>query len=496
MAKSEKVVEAILQASDNGTVADYLVRRAADPVDPEWIRLWGRISKEGEFALLERGDRLIDLRLAEFCQHKTTARALFHRDDEDTVLRALVLSNRAQSFALPEALFRDITEEEWKDDPERHPLYRVESLLQRITLEEVQALFENPAISESFLAKFLMASHYPRASRVMYWKALPPEMRHQALWALSRNPLLQRWASESRKGAVAVDRLGCTNAAWGLLRLLDVTVPNVQALAELCEQLAVVWARDLAESLQRWIPQDDEERERELEDNRQRRLSAYQRVRRAASAALLIAGSMSQKDLLQSDDLALRCGAYMGGGFSLLDVPMTPELMQQGIRRDGWFAAQSMLQNPVCWKTAEGREVMLSSEARESDPPPSLPIVDAYVQKRIEDVSEADLKAWVENLTPEDRADLDPFLNNDDRYEPASYEELKDRLRTQQQSLEKFHKEHPEWFTDESQKVGDDQSAITATQFAQIRKTLKNLTLWQSIQFCLLVGALAVLFFR
>jgi hypothetical protein len=43
MAKSEKVVEAILQASDNATVTDYLVRRAADPVDPEWIRLWRRI---------------------------------------------------------------------------------------------------------------------------------------------------------------------------------------------------------------------------------------------------------------------------------------------------------------------------------------------------------------------------------------------------------------------------------------------------------------------
>jgi hypothetical protein len=274
---------------------------------------------------------------------------------------------------------------------------------------------------------------------------------------------------------------------------LDVTVPNVQALAELCEQLAVVWPRDLAESLQRWIPQDDEERERELEDNRQGHLSAYQRVRRAASAALLRAGRISQKDLLQSDDLALRCGAYKGSGFSLLDVPLTLEVMQQGIRRDRWFAAQSMLQNPVCWKTAEGRELMLSDEAREENLPPR-PIVDAYVQNIIEDLSEADLKAWVEKLTPEDRAELDPFLNNDERL--ASNEELKDRLRTQQQSLEKFHKEHPEWFADESQKVGDDQSAITATQLAQIRKTLTSVARWQSIQFCLFVGALAVLFFR
>lgn len=496
MAKSEKVVEAILQASDNATVADYLVRRAADPVDPEWIRLWGGISKEGEFALLERGDRLIDLRLAEFCQHKTTARALFHRDDEDTVLRALVLSNRAQSFALPEALFRDITEEEWKDDPERHPLYRVESLLQRITLEEVQALFENPAISESFLAKFLMASHYPPASRVMYWQALPPEIRHQALWALSRNPLLQRWASERRKGAVVVDRLGCTNAAWGLLKLLDVTVPNVQALAELCEQLIGPVRRnerELAESLQRWVPQDDDEREREQEDNRQKRLSAYQRVRRAASATLLRSRKTSQTDLLQSDDLALRCGAYMGGGFSILDVPMTPELMQQGIRRDGWLAAQSMLQNPVCWKTAEGRELMLSEEAM-ANFPDRRPIVDAYVDKIHEDLSEADLKAWVENLTPEDRAVLDPFLNKDERI--ASDEEMEDRLRTQQQWLERSRKEHPDWFTDNAQKIGDDQSAIPATQLAQIRKSLASVARWQSIQFCLVVGALAVLFFR
>jgi hypothetical protein len=466
MAKSEKVVEAILQASDNATVADYLVRRAADPVDPEWIRLWGGISQEGEFALLERADRLVDLRLAEFCQHKTTARALFHRDDEDTVLRSLVLSNRTQSFALPEALFRDATEEEWKDYPEGHPLYRVESLLMRITEEETRALFENPAISRRFLAQFLMAKHYPHSSRFMYWQALQPEMRNHALRALAGNPLWQQW--KVFEGSTPE-----LYAAWGLLGLLEVTAPYPYLLAELCEELPTVWDDDLATALQRWIPQNDEEREREVEDNRRGDLSNYQRIRRAASAALLKAGRMSQKDLVQSDDLALRCGAYMGGSFSLLDVPMTPELMQQGIRRDGWFAIQSMLRNPSCWKTAEARALILSTEEEHE--------VMLATGEEDDDTTHPRLEYW-------------------------DYEY---RKRERKRWLEKFQKEHPEWFQLKAKQTADRdpvdaavdtsaerQSAFTSAQLADVRKTLTNVARWQTIQFCLLVVLLAALFFR
>jgi hypothetical protein len=418
MAKSEKVVEAILQASDNATVADYLVRRAANPVDPEWIRLWGSISQEGEFALLERGDRLIDLRLAEFCRYRTTARALFHRDPADTVLRSLVLSNRTQWFALPEDLFPDLPEEQWDAAPEMDQLYGIESFLQRITSEEARALFENPAISRSFLAHFLMHKRYPSSARFMYWQALQPEMRNQALRALSTNPLWQRWK-------VFEDSKGEEYAAWGLLRL-DVTVPNAHALAELCEQLPPVWDDDLAGALQRWTPQDDDERERELKDNREGDLSNYQCIRRAASAALLKGGRMSQKDLLQSDDLALRCGAYMGGGFSLLDVPMTPELMQQGIRRDGWFAVQSMLRNPSCWKTAEARELMLSNEEEHE-------LMLSTVEED-SDTSKPRLEYW----------------------------EYEYRKRERNQWLKKFQKEHPEWFKAETKQT-DDNDALDTT---------------------------------
>jgi hypothetical protein len=473
MAKSEKVVEAILQASDNRTVADFLVRRAADPVDPDWLSLWGGISKEGEFALLERGDRLIDLRLAEFCRYSVTARALFHRDPADTVLRALVLSNRTQFLRLPEDLFPDVPEEQWQYTG--HPSYDIESFLQRITSEEGQALFENPAISESFLSYFLMHGRYPPASRVMYWQALPPKMRGQALRALSRNPLLQRLEQrgfpESNHGQI--------HAAWGLLGLLDVTVPNAYALAELCEQLAHNCDDDLATALQRWTPEDDEERERELKDNRGGDLSNYQRIRRAASAALLRSRKMSEKDLLQSDDLALRCGAYMGGGF-VVDRPFTPEQMRQGIRRDGWFAVQSMLRNPSCWKTTEARELILSTE---------------------------------EELTlilSDGEEDGDTFHPRLEYWESAS----RDRERTDW--LEKFQKEHPEWFKAETKQTDDndavdttadadgatvdtpevERSVFVAALVADIRKTLANLGRWQVIQFVLLIGALVALFFR
>jgi hypothetical protein len=181
---------------------------------------------------------------------------------------------------------------------------------------------------------------------------------------------------------------------------------------------------------------------------------------------------MSEKDLLQSDDLALRCGAYMGGGF-VVDRPFTSEQLRQGIRRDGWLAVQSMLRNPSCWETAEARELILSTEEERE--------LMLSIGEEDGDTSHPRLEWW----------------------------EFESRERERQRWLQKFQKEHPEWFQPEEKQTDDndtldatvdtpevERSVFVAILVADIRKTLANLGRWQIIQFLLLIGALAALFFR
>ncbi|MFA5990378.1 MAG: hypothetical protein WC803_12350 [Sphingomonas sp.] len=78
MARPSAAEEAILLASDNATIANYLVKRG----EAEKGRYWD-IAEKTEAALLSRNDRLVDLRLAEYCFYAATASALFHRDPTD-----------------------------------------------------------------------------------------------------------------------------------------------------------------------------------------------------------------------------------------------------------------------------------------------------------------------------------------------------------------------------------------------------------------------------
>lgn len=71
MKRTSKAEGAILLASAPSDVREYLAKRAskADLLDP--------ICAETEAELLARGDRLLDLSLAEYCLHGETALALF-----------------------------------------------------------------------------------------------------------------------------------------------------------------------------------------------------------------------------------------------------------------------------------------------------------------------------------------------------------------------------------------------------------------------------------
>lgn len=332
VARPSKAEEAILLASDNITVAEYLVRRGETATS----RLWDSISEEAEAALLERNDRLVNLRLAEYCLYPATAQALFRRDQTDWPLRSLVLSNQkiAQGLLLnsfPECLFGSVE--------------ALRTYLSRITPDEASVLFANPAIDDRFLEEVLRLGDY--------WQVMPERARLVALSSLGDNPKLQKPVDSGDH----VDGWGWHmagkpfHAAWRLVIALDVNTDNARHLSHLYERLAPYCLEHdgILDALQKWIPQNDVEREVESKDNDRGNLSSYQSIRRAAASMLLQGSHLRQEQLLDSGDNAIRCGAYISGRF-------TPDEMKNAIDCDGWFATASLMQNPNCWQSSEHRD--------------------------------------------------------------------------------------------------------------------------------------------
>jgi len=94
----------ILLASSAERVRDSLIARANQHGNASYVSEWL------EAELLVRKIRLLDLTLAEFCQHAETARALFFREPDDEALRGLILSNMrlagsALMWGFPHCLF-------------------------------------------------------------------------------------------------------------------------------------------------------------------------------------------------------------------------------------------------------------------------------------------------------------------------------------------------------------------------------------------------------
>lgn len=333
MARPTGAEEAILLASDNAAVADYLAKRG----EAETNRFRDSISQEGEAALLERNDRLIDLRLAEYCHYPATARALFHRDPTDWALRSLVLSNQKIIFAsFPECLFGSVD--------------ALRGYLSSVTNDEVSVLFANPAIDDNFLGDLLeLDSH---------WQAMPEQARLVALRVLAYNPKLQKLVTyDDDSGWAEYVAQKPFNAAWRLVITLDANDDTAECLSRLYDRLApeCFHKTGIISALTKWIPQNVAELEDEAKDNKKGKLSSYQSIRRATAAMLLKNYHLKQEKLLESGDSAIRSGAYAAGSF-------TPEEIKSAIERDDWLAASSLMQNPNCWRTSKHRDALHRGE--------------------------------------------------------------------------------------------------------------------------------------
>jgi hypothetical protein len=435
VARPSKAEEAILLASDNAAVADYLVKRG----EAETGRFWDSISEETEGALLERNDRLVNLRLAEYCLYPATANTLFHHDPTDWALRSLVLSNQkiAQGLILnsfPECLF---------GSAEALRVY-----LTSITPDDASVLFENPAIDDRFLEEVLRLGDY--------WQAMPERARLVVLSSLANNPKLQKPVTTADHADGWDWHMAGKpfHAAWRLVIALDVNADNARHLSHLYDRLApyCLQKEGILDALPKWIPQNDAEREEEANDNERGNLSSYQSIRRAAAAMLLQGYDLKQEQLLEAEDNAIRCGAYIAGRFK-------PDEMKSAIERDGWLATASLMQNPNCWRTSEHREALSDGVS---------------VAAKATFTNAPELAYWEHQ-----------------RWE------------------NKIAKEHPEWFEFEEvdlepedkplteSSTGDlVRQVVTSSAFKSIGGKVEGLAQSQRIHFWLLVVILAILIFR
>jgi hypothetical protein len=343
--RTSKAEEAILLASEPRDIREYLAKRASVS------RFSDPISKETEAELLSRDDRLLDLSLAEYARHEETARALFDRDPEDWPIRALVLSNTALAEAaflrgFPECLFG--SEE------------AVLEYLKTASGDELVMLFRNPSLDESFLESFL--------SLGKPWEAIDPEKRLWALDALASNEKLRRKRSSLDYGD-GWDWYTAGKpfqAAWSLIEKLEPSTEAATHLSRLLRDLpADAHETDgIAASLEKWrAPPADADKERA--DNAKGRLSDFQEVRQAGARLLAGAPKAIPDQFLESDDMAVRCGAYEGLS------KLSPEQMKAAVKRDGDLARVHLIRNQGLWRSEKTRDLLLDEGLRgaETDEP-------------------------------------------------------------------------------------------------------------------------------
>lgn len=331
----------ILLASSAERIRDGLIERANRHGDASYV------SKEVEAELLARRDRLLDLTLAEFCQHAETARALFFREPADETLRGLILSNTrlagsALMWGFPHCLFA--SEE------------ATFAYFGQIAPDERAALFTNPSLSDEFLEAFL--------SLGPPWQAMEPQQRLLALRNLAGNEKLQQ-SPDTRD---FYDGWGYYmagkpfSAAWALIERLEPSADTARHLSVLLRDLPADCSdtAQISDALGRWQTPPDES-DKEAQENSKGRLSACQMVRQAGARLLASDYKSDTQELLDSQDVAIRCGAYEGAR------KLSEEAIEAAVKRDGDLARVHLVRNENLWRTQALRDVLSDDVLRGSE---------------------------------------------------------------------------------------------------------------------------------
>lgn len=321
--------EAELMASAPEVVSSWFKEQPAR----RWAGL--TIDDQLEENLLSRNDRLIDITLARYGCCTAVLKTLFERDDE--VLKASVLAN--------ENHLRWGFGTRWEFAGGEDDLGWVTKLSDL----EREALFSNRQISDRFLSEFF--------EQKGFWLALGDGQRFRATQSLVKT-ILALPDLDTHDFDLYYDRSLVYDSAWQFSGLIEVTTPWAAVLSQLYLALTPDTFSDFdpLDLAKRWrTPGSDEGNlTDEKTDNQSGYLSIFQEVR--CGLARLKASNrwkegFVREELLEHEDLAIRCGAYIG-------IDLTTDEVRRAVERDGLSACRKLLANDSVWKKEEIRSIV------------------------------------------------------------------------------------------------------------------------------------------
>lgn len=334
------IVEAELMASPRERVHTWLRERADKYdgyLDPD-------ADSDTEQALLSRQEPLIDLGLAQFCTSEETATALLARTlrpdatKHDLAVRLGILSNKviptSMLLGFPASLFGGQEAfVAWLHGAERIDIW---------------ALFENPALPDSFLSGFFEGD--------ANWEAMGEELRLSAVHAFARSERAAREYSDHDSDGYAEylhDHVFTT--AWQLAEKVPTVTDWAVALARLFERLRLspYSFDDPLSVAQRWYPDASSQQalKEETGSNDSGYLGWYQRVRFGLARLVVRTNQARATSLLTSKDIAFRCAAYR-------EKHLTLEELQSAYQRDGKISLDPLMRNETLWKHKQNREAL------------------------------------------------------------------------------------------------------------------------------------------
>jgi hypothetical protein len=333
------IQEAELMAMPPEAVAEFLRVRAgqsegetrADPVD-----------KDAEKALQGRDDPLIELALARYGRHIKVVSGIFQESTPGSPVRLACLSNRSMKQEIfqpsfPEGLLGG----------EPGP---IAEWLASASDDELLALFENPALSDSFLRDLL--------ERREGLESIDDDRLCQFVSILHGNPRMQTQREDDWMDGYADYSYGSVlNAAWKLAETVPATEAWATSLAWLYEQLQpnAFSIQDPLSLAARWQidPADAEATERQAKNREIGNLGNKERVRKGLARLALNNSRELLPDLLASKDLAFRVAAYSSGD-------LTAEQLQSGYMEDGELVFYEAIRNMALWRSQNTREALRS----------------------------------------------------------------------------------------------------------------------------------------
>lgn len=333
--RSTKILikEAELVSSSNDYIANYYLNLSKSVGKIEVLDL----DSETEDKLLLRNDAFIDITLAQYCLFHETARKLFEKSfsDNNLTLRLACVSNtsfgrtRWGAYELPLALFQHSNKEDLK------------AWFTTISSKEIDALFRNETIDDSFLTDFISFENG-------LWNVLDEVKQLQALHSIYYNSRVGKRYEGPMDGYAEYLHGKLFSVIWDLAKKLPVEKKWANALGNLLEKTHDSrFEFDSLAVAERWNVVEPEEKKKQF-------LSSFESVRFSIYKDIisdLYGKNETNKIHYSNEDVAYRACAYV-------QTDMDEDDIKEAYKKDRLLAIEYMMRNLRLWRNVKTRKVL------------------------------------------------------------------------------------------------------------------------------------------